>query len=163
MQWSELGEQPCSFARTLAVLGDRWTLMVLRDCFLRVRRFEDFQARLGIARPVLTDRLNKLVAAEVLLREPYQRNPLRHEYRLTEKGLDLYPVILGMVHWGDRHTLDGGNRPLLHQHRACGHDFDPIVTCSSCHEEIRPREVSVRAGVGNQDCRHLPVESKKVG
>ena len=81
-------------ARTVAIIGDRWTLMILRDCFLRVRRFEDFQARLGITRPLLASRLKMLVDELVLVKVPYQERPLRHEYRLTPRGLDLYPVMM---------------------------------------------------------------------
>jgi len=90
-------------ARTLGVIGDRWTLLILRECFLRVRRFDDFQAGLSIGRPILADRLQKLVASFVLTKKAYQENPTRYEYRLTPKGLDLYPVVLSMVHWGDMH------------------------------------------------------------
>ncbi len=99
MQWKDLGDERCSLARTLAVIGDRWTLMVLRDAFLRIRRFEDFQSSLGIARRVLTERLTKLVDAGILEKRPYQARRARYEYRLTQKGLDLYPAILALVHW----------------------------------------------------------------
>ena len=116
MRWSELDQQTCSMARTVAVIGDRWTLMILRDCFLRVRRFEDFQARLGITRPLLASRLKKLVDAAVLAKVPYQERPLRHEYRLTPKGLDLYPVVMAIVHWGDAHLAGRKGRPLIHTH-----------------------------------------------
>jgi DNA-binding HxlR family transcriptional regulator len=91
MRWNKLEEEACSVARTVSVIGDRWTLLILRDCFLRVRRFEEFQARLGITRPLLASRLRKLVKDFVLAKVPYQQRPLRYEYRLTEKGLDLYP------------------------------------------------------------------------
>ncbi|MDP3853564.1 helix-turn-helix domain-containing protein, partial [Phenylobacterium sp.] len=116
MQWHELENQPCSVARTLSVIGDRWTLLVLRECFLRVRRFDDFQERLGIGRPILTDRLKKLVDAFVLTKVAYQTNPMRYEYRLTQKGLDLHPVVMAIVHWGDVHMVDKKGRPLIHRH-----------------------------------------------
>lgn len=103
MRWEELSEQPCSLARVLAILGDRWTLLVLRDCFLGVRRFDDFERSLGVTRHVLADRLKRLVEAEILAKVPYQERPLREEYRLTEKGMELYPAILSLVNWGDRH------------------------------------------------------------
>ena len=89
-------------ARTVSVIGDRWTLLILRDCFLRARRFEDFQARLGITRPLLASRLKKLVDEFVLVKVPY-RQWVRYEYRLTAKGLDLYPIVMAIVHWGDVH------------------------------------------------------------
>src|ERR1700741_4381584 len=105
MRWNKLENEACSVARTVSVIGDRWTLLVLRDCFLRVRRFEEFQASLGITRHVLADRLGKLVKAGVLRKEPYQKRPRRYEYRLTDKGRDLYPVMMAIVHWGDTHRV----------------------------------------------------------
>src|SRR5258708_27124640 len=104
MRWNELSGENCSMARTISVIGDRWTLLILRDCFLRVRRFEDFQERLGITRPILANRLKKLVDEFVLLKMPYQQRPLRYEYRLTQKGLELYPIVMAIVYWADRHT-----------------------------------------------------------
>src|SRR5450432_2978775 len=129
MQWHELGEQTCSMSRTLSVIGDRWTLLILRDCFLKVRRFDDFQSRLGIGRPILADRLQKLVDGFVLTKVAYQQNPTRYEYRLTQRGLDLYPVIMAIVHWGDVHMSGKKGRPLVHRHMTCGHDFDPVQVC----------------------------------
>ena len=148
MQWSELDREPCSIARTLAVIGDRWTLLILRDSFLKVRRFDDFQARLGIGRPILADRLAKLVDAGVLTKVAYHQNPVRHEYRLTQRGLDLHPVIMAIVHWGDVHTSGDAGRPLLHRHTPCGHVFDPVQVCSECGEALDPREVTVEPGLG---------------
>lgn len=148
MQWNELDQQPCSLARTLSVIGDRWTLLILRDCFLKVRRFDDFQARLGIGRPILTDRLRKLVDAGVLSKVAYQANPTRHEYRLTPRGLDLYPVIMAIVHWGDTHMAGEAGRPLLHRHAACGRAFDPVQVCSECGKTLDPRQVEVVQGPG---------------
>lgn len=143
-------------ARTVAVIGDRWTLMILRDCFLRVRRFEDFQQRLGITRPLLASRLKQLVDDGVLEKVPYQQRPLRHEYRLTAKGLDLHPVVMAIVHCGDVHAAGPAGRPLLHTHRGCGHDFDPVMVCSECGEPLSPRHVHVRAGPGAQEPAHGP-------
>ena len=148
MQWDELERQPCSLARTLSVIGDRWTLLILRDCFMKVRRFDDFQARLGIGRPILADRLQKLVDSAVLTKVAYQSNPVRHEYRLTKKGLDLHPVIMSIVHWGDLHMADRKKRPILHRHTTCQHHFDPVMVCSHCGETISPREVSIERGPG---------------
>lgn len=148
MKWSELGQERCSVARSVAVIGDRWTLMVLRDCFLGVRRFEDFEKRLRISRGIVADRLKRLVDEGVLRREPYQARPLRQEYRLTEKGLALHPVIMAIVHWGDVHYADEEGPPLLHRHKACGADFAPVVVCSSCGGEVGARDVEVRPGPG---------------
>ena len=156
MKWKDLRRQPCSLARTVSVIGDRWTLLILRDCFLRVRRFEDFQARLGITRPILASRLRKLVKEFVLAKVPYQERPLRHEYRLTQKGLDLYPIVMSIVHWGDVHMAGKKGRPLLHQHMNCGKTFDPVMTCSECGEPLSPRQVHVHRGPGATGTRHLP-------
>jgi len=156
MRWNKLEDEACSVARTVSVIGDRWTLLVLRDCFLRVRRFGDFQRRLGITRPILASRLAKLVKDGVLTRVPYRQRPVRHEYRLTEKGLDLYPVVMSIVHWGDVHMAGRRGRPLLHQHRDCGKTFDPVMVCSECGEALDPRHVHVHRGPGAKSPRHLP-------
>lgn len=148
MRWEDLSEEPCSLARTLAVIGDRWTLLVLREAFLKVRRFDDFQENLGIARQVLTERLVHLVEEGVLGKALYQDNPPRYEYRLTEKGLGLYPAILALVHWGDAHYAGRKGPPLLHRHKACGHDFRSVMTCSVCGEAVDPRAVETHPGPG---------------
>lgn len=144
MKWNALSSENCSLARALAVVGDRWTLLVLREAFLRVRRFEDFQSRLGIARRVLTERLALLVVEGVLEKMPYQDRPVRHEYRLTQKGLDLYPAVLSLVHWGDAHYAGEGGPPVLHRHKGCGHDFRSVLSCSECGEALGARDVEAR-------------------
>ena len=146
MKWEDLDAQPCSIARSLAVIGDRWTLMILRDCFLGVRRFEAFQSRLGISRTLVTDRLRTLVAEGVLRREAYQTSPVRHEYRLTRKGLDLHPVILAIARFGDDHYAGDAGPPVLRRHKGCGCDFQPVQTCSACGETVGARDVEARAG-----------------
>lgn len=158
MLWSELDQQPCSVARTLSVIGDRWTLLILRDCFLKVRRFEDFQSRLGIGRPILADRLQKLVDNFVLTKVAYQERPMRYEYRLTQKGLDLYPVVMSIVHWGDVHMAGKKGPPLRHRHKRCGHLFEPVQVCSECGEPLDPRQVHVEIGPGARSPEHLPID-----
>lgn len=148
MKWKELEEEPCSMARTIGVIGDRWTLLILRECFLRTRRFEGFQSALGITRHLLAERLKKLVRQGILRRIPYQESPKRHEYILTQKGLDLYPIMMAIVHWGDTHMVDERGRPLLHQHRKCGKDFDPVMVCSECGEPLSAKEVHTHPGPG---------------
>ncbi len=148
MKWKELEEEPCSMARTIGVIGDRWTLLILRECFLRTRRFEGFQSALGITRHLLAERLKKLVRLGILRRIPYQEAPKRHEYILTQKGLDLYPIMMALVHWGDTHMVDERGRPLLHQHRNCGKDFDPVMVCSECGEPLSAKEVHTHPGPG---------------
>lgn len=154
MRWDELDKQPCSVARTLAVIGDRWTLMILRDCFLGVRRFDIFEQRLGITRHVLSDRLRKLVEYDVLKKTPYQQQPLREEYRLTERGLDLHSIVLALVSWGDKHMADERGAPLLHRHNKCGQIMHPVTVCSECHEPINARDIKVEIGpdwIGNDE------------
>jgi DNA-binding HxlR family transcriptional regulator len=148
MKWETLDEEPCSLARTVAVIGDRWSLLILRECFLRIRRFEEFQASLEITRHLLADRLKKLVRFGVLRKIPYQESPKRYEYILTQKGLDLYPIIMSIVHWGDTHMADSRGRPMLHQHKTCGHMFDPVMICSECGEPLTAKAVHVHPGPG---------------
>ncbi|MDB5453464.1 MAG: transcriptional regulator [Caulobacteraceae bacterium] len=143
MKWEDLSLQRCSIARSVAVIGDRWTLMILRDCFLGVRRFETFQAKLGISRSIIAERLRLLVDEGVLRKECYQDRPPRYEYRLTAKGLDLHPVVMAIVHWGDVHYAGEDGPPLVHRHRTCGHDFKPVTTCSECGEPVGARDVEV--------------------
>jgi DNA-binding HxlR family transcriptional regulator len=161
MRWNDLEDEACSVARTVSVIGDRWTLLILRDCFMRVRRFEEFQARLGITRPLLSARLRKLVKDGVLAKVPYQRRPVRNEYRLTEKGIDLYPIIMSIVHWGDVHLAGKKGRPLLHRHDTCGRTFDPVMSCSACGKALNPRHVHVHRGPGAVDPKHLPSPVRK--
>ncbi len=144
MKWGELCDEHCPIARFLSVLGDRWALLILSDSFLGVRRFETFRARLGISRTTLTQRLGDLCEAGILERAVYQERPTRHEYRLTSKGLDLYPVMMGMVQWSNKYYADEGGPPLLYEHTRCSSDFSPRVSCSECGEEAPVWEVRVR-------------------
>jgi DNA-binding HxlR family transcriptional regulator len=143
MRWEELDQQPCSLARTLSVVGDRWTLLVLRESFLGIRRFDDFQARLGVTRHVLADRLKTLVEAGVLAKEAYQQRPLREEYRLSAKGLDLYPVIVSLVDWGDRHMSGPEGAPILRTHKRCGKPMQGVLVCSECGEPLHGQDVAL--------------------
>src|ERR671919_3186160 len=108
MPRKDFSEMPCSVARTLEVIGDRWTILILRDAFYGVRRFDDLRRGLGVARNILTDRLSKLVEHGVLERVPYQDPPPRFEYRLTEKGRDLWHVVTAVRQWGDRWAAPDG-------------------------------------------------------
>ncbi|MEH6671773.1 winged helix-turn-helix transcriptional regulator [Halopseudomonas sp.] len=159
MRWEELDQQPCSMARTLAVIGDKWTLLILRDCFLGVRRFDEFERRLGVTRHLLAARLKKLVEYGVLTRVAYQHKPLREEYRLTEKGLELHPAILALVAWGDRHMADQRGAPVVHVHKGCGKVMEPVTVCSECGERVGARDVEVRLGTGWADAGVLPARS----
>ncbi len=146
MRWSDIGDMTCSVARALSVVGDRWTLLILRDAFLRVRRFEDFQASLGTTRHRLADRLRKLVDADILDRVQYQERPARYEYRLTERGRDLYPVIVALVGWGDRWMAGTAGAPIELVHRNCGRHVTPTLTCPGCGEAVSARDMTARPG-----------------
>lgn len=144
MKWDELADQQCSIARSLAVIGDRWTLMILSDFFLGATRFEQLRARLQISRTIIANRLQLLVDEGVLLKKPYQQQPIRYEYKLTSKGRELYPIVMSIVHWGDKHYTDEAGPPILHTHKTCGCDFVPVMTCSECTQPLEPRETSAR-------------------
>ncbi len=133
----------CSVAGTLAVVGEKWSLLVLREAFLGVRRFADFQRILGAPRAVLTDRLATLVDQGVLQRVPYQAEGerQRHEYRLTQKGADLYPTLVALMEWGDRYLNDGGVGPLELTHRGCGAPVHLTLTCEAGHALSGARDV----------------------
>jgi DNA-binding HxlR family transcriptional regulator len=136
--------QYCPVAATLEVVGERWTLLIIRDVFLGIRRFDDLQRDLGVARNVLQARLERLVEEGILVKRPYQERPLRSEYRLTEKGTDLWPVLVALLQWGDRHGLEG-ERPLLLRHRGCGGELDDRRRCTACGVDVSVEEaVAVR-------------------
>jgi DNA-binding HxlR family transcriptional regulator len=133
-------DQICSAARTLEIVGERWTLLIVRDAMLGVRRFEDFQRSLGVARNVLTDRLGRLVEEGVLERVAYSERPPRHEYRLTDKGRDLWPVVHALVTWGDNYAAPDGP-PRKFEHRDCGGAIDDRRRCLKCGAEVTVRDV----------------------
>ena len=139
--------QVCSVARMLEVVGDRWTMLVIRDAFNGVRRFEDFQKSLGVARNVLTDRLGRLVDEGILRKVEYQDRPKRYEYRLTRKGVDLWPVIMSAMKWGDRYLYQG-EAPVRVVHEGCGGELDERFHCTKCGAELGPGDVHGEPGPG---------------
>jgi DNA-binding HxlR family transcriptional regulator len=141
--------QVCSIARSLEVIGDRWTLLIVRDALRGTRRFEDFRGSLGIAHNVLSDRLSRLTEAGVLERHLYQRRPARYEYRLTSHGLDLWPVVMSLLLWGDRYFAPDGP-PLLTLHRGCGGRLTPLFTCADCGACLGPDDVELTPGPGSR-------------
>lgn len=148
MKWEEIDSQTCSMARSLAIFGDRWTLLIIRDAFRRIRRFSDFQKSLGITKHRLSDRLNRLVDANILEKVPYDENQKRFEYRLTQKGLDLYPILLSVALWGDRWESDEDGAPVVYTHKDCGHDTQPHYVCDHCQKEIHAKAIIPKAGPG---------------
>jgi DNA-binding HxlR family transcriptional regulator len=137
--------QNCSIARALEVVGERWTLLIVRDCFLGLRRFEEFQQSLGIARNILTDRLNRLVAEGILERVRYSERPERYEYRLTPKGRDLQIALAGLRQWGDKHISD--KPPHITRRKS---DKKPVVAAlvPAGADVLRPDEVESVPGPG---------------
>lgn len=140
--------QTCSVARTLELVGERWTLLIIRDAFLGIRRFGDFAERLGIARNVLQDRLERLVEAGILEKVPYQERPLRHEYRLTAMGRDLWPSIVALLQFGDKYLAGEAGPPMLLLHRGCGGELDDRRFCKTCGQPVELRDVDAVAGPG---------------
>lgn len=142
MEWLEFDTAECSIQKTLDVIGEKWTMLILREAFNGVRRFDQIRDHVGVSDPVLSDRLRKLVAAGVLestpYREPGQR--VRKEYRLTDKGLDLYPVMISLLRWGDEHCADTDGPPLEVLHRDCGQPIRAVVECAAGHTISSPRE-----------------------
>jgi DNA-binding HxlR family transcriptional regulator len=145
---SSVGHFPCSIARSLDIVGEWWTPLVLRDVFAGLRRFEEIQADLGIARNILSDRLSTLVERGVLHKHRYQESPDRYEYRLTEMGIDFYPVLAALMRWGDRWLADDGGPPVRLRHERCGQETELHFTCSQCGQELSAREVRAVHGPG---------------
>ena len=148
MKRTPFSQWPCSIARAVDLLGDWWTPLVLRDAFSGVRRFDDFQQSLHIGRNILTQRLTRLVDEGLFERVQYCERPPRHEYRLTEKGRDFWPVLAAMMAWGDRWMDDGRGAPVVLRHVACGHRATPTVVCSHCGDPLRVTDVRSVAGPG---------------
>jgi DNA-binding HxlR family transcriptional regulator len=139
---ADYSQQVCSVAATLEVVGDPWTLLILRDAFAGVRRFEQWQERLGVARNVLAARLKSLVAHGVLDKRLYSEHPPRHEYVLTAKGRDLWGVLLTMAAWGDQHVYGAPGGPVQFTHKACGAAFSPGMVCQACGEVVGSADLS---------------------
>jgi DNA-binding HxlR family transcriptional regulator len=141
-------DQVCSIARALEVLGERWTLLVIRDVFNGKRRFDQIQENLGVARNVLSTRLALLVEEDILEKRAYQERPPRYEYFLTEKGLDLWPVMVGMLRWGDRHLAEPTGPPMLVRHKGCDGLVDARGYCESCGKRLTARDAYTEFGPG---------------
>jgi DNA-binding HxlR family transcriptional regulator len=133
----------CSVARALTVIGDRWSYQIIRAAFFNVRRFDEFQQALAIARNILAARLQLLVDEGVFERRLYQERPERYEYVLTRKGRDFYPSCLMLIAWGDRWRSGGRGPPLDLRHKGCGKVFTPQLVCAACNDPIRARDVEV--------------------
>lgn len=135
-----------SVSRTLELVGEKWTLLILREAFFGVRRYGQLARNLGIPRPTLSSRLRTLVDAGLLKRVPYATEPDRHEYRLTQAGIDLFPSIVALMRWGDTHLAGPDGPPIVLRHNECGEVADPYLACRTCGGEIDARNVAPERG-----------------
>jgi DNA-binding HxlR family transcriptional regulator len=157
MRVADFADEPCNVARPIAMLGEGWTLLVLRQAFMGTRRFDDFQGALGISRSLLSERLRKLVDAGILRREPYRDAVrTREQYRLTEKGLDLYPVLMALRAWSDRYEAPREGPIALYRHRGCDGLTEVVHRCADCGEELTARDVSPEPGPGMAAAARAP-------
>jgi DNA-binding HxlR family transcriptional regulator len=141
-------DQNCSIAGALAILGDRWTLLVMREIVLGRRRFADIERNVGLAPNILSDRLTMLVEHGLVTRQVYREQPVAHGYVPTPRGLDVIPVLVALLQWGDRHASTAAGPPRVFVHAACGHDAEPALRCGHCDQPIAPTELRVRPGPG---------------
>jgi DNA-binding HxlR family transcriptional regulator len=141
-------DQICSIARSLEVVGERWSLLIVRDVMNGRRRFDALQKGLGVARNVLSARLQRLVEEEILERRAYQQSPPRHEYFLTEKGLDLWPALIALLHWGDRYSPGPDGPPMLIVHEECGGAVSDRGICEECGQVLTARDAKALPGPG---------------
>lgn len=143
MQRTAFQSIDCSIARTMAIFGEPWAPLILRDLFIGITRFDQLHTHLGVSRKVLTLRLNKLVANGVAVKQLYSDRPARSDYILTDKGWELCDVLLAVSAWGDRWTAGTAGPPASLRHRRCGHVIAAQIRCSHCHEELRAHDVDV--------------------
>lgn len=148
MAWAEIGDSICPVARALAVVGDRWTMLILRELFLGTKRFEVFQVQTGMSPHLLSSRLKRLEADGVIDRHRYSDRPVRHEYRLTDKGLDFYPLLLSLRSWGEKWGGydDGAEQVVAITHRRCGHDVGLTLQCPDCGEPFGAKDTQITIG-----------------
>ena len=148
MQRTRFGDMACSIARTLDVIGEPWSPLILRDVYAGITRFDQIQQDLGISRKVLSERLKWLVDNEILERREYSTRPPRHEYALTPKGTELCDLLLVMAHWGDRWTAGESGPPVLHRHHTCGQIAHVQLHCSECNQPMRATDIDLLPGPG---------------
>jgi len=141
MKWSDIDAVPCPVAQALSVIGDTWTILILRDCFKGATKFDEFQRATRASRGTVADRLARLVEHGVLRRDLYEAHPPRYDYRLTARGRALQPVLMTLAHWSETH-LPEKVKSLGRRHTTCGHNFAPLVTCSECGEAVTPDTVT---------------------
>ena len=150
MERKSFAAMHCSVAQCLEVAGEWWSMLILRDAFFGVSRFDAFQDRLGISRNVLNQRLARLVESGILVKVPYSQHPPRYDYRLTDKGRDLWPVLTSLRQWGDKYAAPDGP-PILIRHSSCGQISTAVMTCSACGEPVDVGNLQAVAGPGDLD------------
>jgi DNA-binding HxlR family transcriptional regulator len=150
MQRTDFGDMTCSIARALGILGEPWTLLILRDILLGFTQFDEIREDLGISTNVLSDRLRVLADNEVVERRPYGNHPNRFEYTLTPKGEDAIPIILALVAWGDRWEAGKTGPPTHVVHLDCGRPTKAVTHCSECGERIEPARLEYHQGPGSR-------------
>ncbi|TGN39127.1 winged helix-turn-helix transcriptional regulator [Marinobacter confluentis] len=168
MKWEEINTQICSIARTLSIVGDRWTLLIIRDIFMGLRRFSEIQSSLEITKHRLSDRLHKLQQGGIIEKRTVDPSGKRFEYFLTEKGLDLYPVLIGLVQWGDRWESGQYGEPVRYRHKVCGELMRPHYCCDQCGVPLHPSEIencpgpAVKKLADETQFANLPLRVKKL-
>jgi DNA-binding HxlR family transcriptional regulator len=141
MRWSEIDRVPCPVAQAMVVIGDSWTVLILRDALRGASKFDEFQRAIGASRAIVADRLAHLVKHGVMERVQYEEHPPRYAYHLTERGRALQPVLMMMAHWSETH-VDKPLRKAGRRHTTCGHAFSPVMTCSACGEAVDAGTIS---------------------
>lgn len=141
MRWSEIERVPCPVAQAMVVIGDSWTILILRDALRGASKFDEFQRATGASRAIVSDRLSHLVKHGVMERVQYEAHPPRYAYQLTARGRALQPVLMMMSHWSETH-LEKPLRKAGRRHTTCGHNFTPVVTCSECREMVDTGSIS---------------------
>lgn len=155
MERKSFADMDCSVAQCLEVIGEWWSMLIVRDAFLGVTKFEDFQRRLGVSRNILQLRLAKLVDHGVFVRVPYSEHPPRSEYRLSAKGRDLWPILTAMRQWGDAYAAPSGP-PVVLVHQSCGKESTAVLVCDQCGERLDPRDCRVEVGPGRVAAPGIP-------
>ncbi|OBE97127.1 helix-turn-helix domain-containing protein [Mycobacterium sp. 852002-10029_SCH5224772] len=148
MKQTSFANWPCSIARTVDLVRDGWAMLVLRDAIYGITKFDEFQRELGIPRNTLTERLNRLVDQGLLHKRPYQHEPVRYDYVLTEKGRDFFGVLAAMSRWGDQWLAGTDGAPVVFHHESCGHDSHAEVVCATCRAPLRTEDTTMKMGPG---------------
>ncbi len=149
----------CSVARTMTIIGDRWTYLIMREAFFGVHRFHGVHQNLGVSTNILSDRLNRLLETGIFERRIYSKTPERSEYRFTQKGRELYGVMISFMRWGDKWLATKKGLPLVLHHTRCDNDFSPVVVCSHCGQKIEMHEMTYQL---NSDPHFIPVKNLHV-